>query len=501
MWTKEALLELIDAKLSDYRFILVSNREPYVHRYSEGEIECEQPASGLTVALEPIMCACGGTWIAHGSGDADRKAVDSNDHVLVPPEAPRFTLRRLWLTKEQETRYYYGLANQGLWPLCHIVFTRPVFNPEDWQVYREVNEMFARAVLEEAGDAPTLVFVQDYHFALLPQLLKEKNPNLIVAQFWHIPWPNPEVFRGFPWKEELLGGLLGNDLLGFHLRSHCQNFLDTVDRTIEAKADRERFEITRGGRATSIRPFPISIDFEDQVATAQSPLTEQEMARWRRQLGLREEYVGIGIDRIDYTKGICERLRALDRFLAKRPDYRERLVFVQVGVPSRIRIRQYKALEEEIEDLVEEINWKWAAGSWRPVVFIKGNLDRFRLAALHRLADFCIVSSLHDGMNLVAKEYVASRFDEDGVLILSDFAGASRELTDALVVNPFHEEELAEAIRQALEMPEEQRRRRMQKTRTVVAENNVYRWAGKIISALLKFEVATNGHCDAAAGS
>jgi trehalose 6-phosphate synthase len=248
-----------------------------------------------------------------------------------------------------------------------------------------------------------------------------------------------------------------------------------------------------------VRPFPISIDFEEQTAIAQSQETEQEMAQWRRRLGLRDEFVGLGIDRIDYTKGIAERLRALDRFLTKYPDYRERLVFVQVGVPSRTRIREYKQLEEEIVELVDEINWKWAAGSWRPVIYIERHLDRVPLAALHRLADFAIVSSLHDGMNLVAKEYVGSRFDEDGVLILSEFAGASRELTDAIIVNPFDEEGLAEAIRQALEMPEEARRKRMQKMRDVVAENNIYRWAGKIVSALLKFEFAANGHVDAAA--
>ncbi len=498
-WTQEALVELIEAKMRGYRFIVVSNREPYAHQYSGDEIECVRPASGLATAIEPIMRACGGTWIAHGSGDADRAVVDENDHLKLPPEDPRFTLRRVWLTKEQETRYYYGLANQGLWPLCHIVFTRPVFKPEDWKAYREVNELFARAVLEEAGDAPTFVFIQDYHFALLPRLLKDSNPNLVVAQFWHIPWPNAEVFRGFPWGAELLDGLLGNDLLGFHLRLHCLNFLDTVDRTVEAMADRERFEVTRGGRTTSVRPFPISIDFDDQTATAALPATDQEMKRWRRQLGLRQELIGIGIDRLDYTKGILERLRALDRLLTKYPEYRSRVIFIQVGVPSRMRIRQYKLLEEEVVDMVDELNWKWAVGSWRPVIFIARNVGKIGMAALHRLANFCVVSSLHDGMNLVAKEYVGSRFDGDGVLILSDFAGASRELTDAILVNPFDEEGMAEAIRQALEMPDEARRRRMQKLRAAVAENNIYRWAGKIISALLKFEFATNDHADAAA--
>ncbi|PYT33694.1 MAG: trehalose-6-phosphate synthase [Acidobacteria bacterium] len=491
MWTKEGLLELIETRLRDHKFILVSNREPYVHRYSGHQIECVQPASGLAVALDPIMRACGGTWIAHGSGDADRITVDNNDRVLVPPHDPRFTLRRVWLNRRQEEGYYYGLANQALWPLCHIVFTRPTFRPEDWQTYREVNQIFARAVLEEAGDSPTFVFIQDFHFALLPRMLKERNANLIIAQFWHIPWPNPEVLRGFPWKEELLDGMLGNDLLGFHLRFHCQNFLDTVDRSMEAKVDRERQDIIRAGKPTSVRPFPISIDFEEHNAMAQAETTEQEMERWRRALGLHADIVGIGIDRLDYTKGICERLRALDRFLTTYPQYQERLVFVQVGVPSRSRIPEYKSLEKEIEKLVNRINKKyrkWSSRSWRPIIFIKKHFPQHRLTALHRLAHFCVVSSLHDGMNLVAKEYVASRFDEDGVLILSDFAGSSRELTDAIVVNPFSEEEFVEAIRQALEMSLDERKKRMRKMRAVVAENNIYRWAGKIVSTLLKFE-------------
>jgi alpha,alpha-trehalose-phosphate synthase [UDP-forming] len=499
MWTREVLQELIEAKLRGYRFILVSNREPYLHRYDSHEIECVQPASGLSTALEPIMRTCGGVWIAHGSGDADRAMVDARNCVSVPPDEPRFTLRRVWLTEQQERLYYDGLANQGLWPLCHIVFTRPAFNPAEWRAYREVNEIFARAVVEEAGDAPALVFIQDYHFALLPRLVKRENPNLIVAQFWHIPWPNPEVFRGFPWKEELLDGMLGSDLLGFHLRFHCQNFLETVDSMLEAKVDRERLEITRGGKTTTIRPFPISIDFEDQVAVAKGPLAQEAMDQWRRELGLHDEYIGIGIDRVDYTKGICERLRALDRFLDRNPSYRGRIVFVQVAAPSRARILLYKRLEEEIRALVEEINRKWSDGAWRAIILIEQCVRRVPLTALYRLADFCIVSSLHDGMNVVAKEYVATRFDETGVLILSDFAGASRELTDAMVVNPFDEDELSNAVLRALQMPQEERTRRMKKMRAVVAENNIYRWAGKIVSALVNLQCAPGANADEAA--
>jgi trehalose 6-phosphate synthase len=493
MWTKDGLQDLVNSRLRDHPLILVSNREPYLHRFAGGRVECVPPASGMVSALEPILRACGGTWVAHGSGNADRKMTDRHDHVQVPPDDPRYTLRRVWLTKEQEDGYYYGLANEGLWPMCHMVFTRPVFTPHHWPVYRQVNEQFAQAVLQEAGDEPAFVFIQDYHFGLMPRMVKEMGRNLIVAQFWHIPWPTPEVFQTFPWKEELLEGMLGNDLLGFHLRYHCQNFLATVDRTLEAKVDYERFEITRGGKVTVVRPFPISIDFDEHERDAGRPGIDDQMERWRRQLRLGDEKIGIGIDRIDYTKGIPERFRALDCFLERYPDSRERLTFVQIGVPSRTHVKQYQLLDDEIDGLVREINWKWSTDSWKPIHYLKEHHGPTEMMALHRLADFCLVSSLDDGMNLVAKEFVASRFDEDGVLILSRFTGAARELTSAVQVNPFAVDQVAEAIHQALEMPEEERRRRMQRMRTVVSENNIYRWAGKVLSALLKFEFPENG--------
>lgn len=489
MWTKDALQELIHTKLGNRRLILVANREPYLHRFVGGNVECVPPASGMVSALEPIMRACGGVWIAHGSGNADRRTADAEGHLSVPPDDPQYTLRRVWLTKDQQMGYYNGAANEGLWPLCHMVFTRPMFNPKHWPIYRQVNELFAQAVLEEAGDEPAFVFVQDYHFGLLPRILKERNAgNLIVAHFWHIPWPNPEAFQTFPWKEELLDSLLGNDLLGFHLRYHCKNFLDCIDRNLEAKVDYERYEVTRGGKVTIVRPFPISIDFDDHEATARSNAVEKEINRWKSHLGLGGEALGIGIDRIDYTKGIPERLRALDRFLELHPAWREQLVFVQIGVPSRTHVKAYQLLDDEIDGLVEEINWRWSTDSWRPIIYLKQQYSPVQMMALHRLARFCIVNSLDDGMNLVAKEFVASRFDDDGVLILSRFTGAARELTDAVLVNPFAIDETAEALRIALQMPDEERRKRMQKLRALVAENNIYRWAGKYLSTLLKFE-------------
>jgi trehalose-6-phosphate synthase len=489
LWTKESLANLIETRYRGYRLILVSNREPYSHQYKAGGVECTRPASGVTAALDPVIRVSGGVWIAHGSGDADQNFSDASGRVEVPPENPSYTLRRIFLSKQQEMGYYYGLANRGLWPLCHLAFTRPAFVPENWKMYREVNEIFAKAVLEEAGNSPAVVFIQDFHFGLLPKLIKERNPNLIVAQFWHIPWPNPEVFRGFPWKKELLEGLLGNDLIGFHLRLDCQNFLDTVDWTLEARVDRERFEVTRNGKSTTVRPFPIGVDFAEYGVVAASNQAKEDERWWKRELGVGDCLLGVGVDRIDYTKGILERLGALDRLLTTHPEYRERLVFAQIAVPSRSRIREYQMLEDEIDARSDEINWRWGVRSWRPIILLKKQFPQMKLVALHRLANFCLVSSLHDGMNLVAKEFVASRPDDDGVLVLSDFAGASRELTDAVVVNPYDEEQVAEAIHTALGMGPAERRRRMHKMRAVVAEGNIYRWIGKILSALLKFEL------------
>jgi len=474
--------------MAGYRFIVVANREPIIHSYVGDQITVLKPASGMATAIDPIMDASGGTWIAHGSGDADRDVVDEFDRIRVPPDNPSYTLRRVWLTKEQEQGYYYGFANEGLWPLCHVTFTPPVFRSSDWEKYREVNQLFADAVLHEAGDQPTFVFIQDYHFCLLPRMLRQANSKLVIAQFWHIPWPNREVFRVLPWKEELIDGLLGNDLLGFHIRYHCQNFLDTVDRTIEAKVDTDRFQITRGGMTTAIREFPISIDFAEQDALATTPDVDAAMARWRKRIGKTGISIGVGIERLDYTKGIPQRLQAVDALLEQRPELRRKFVFVQIGAPSRSHIPAYQQLETEVDNLVDEINYRWGGRGWQPVMFLKEHHGPVDMLALHRVARFCVVSSLHDGMNLVAKEFIASRTDNDGVLILSRFTGSARELTDALQVNPFAIQELADAMLKAVEMPQAERTRRMKKMREHVERHNVYRWGGKILSELLKFD-------------
>jgi alpha,alpha-trehalose-phosphate synthase [UDP-forming] len=487
IWTKNDLFGLLSSEFSDYRFVVVSNREPYIHTESGGKIECKRPASGMAAALDPILRASGGVWVAHGGGNADRVTVDRFDRVQVPPENPSYSLRRVWLPKNIEESYYNGLSNEGLWPLCHIAFERPAFKAAQWESYRIANQIFAEAVIEETKGHPAVVFVQDYHLALLPRMLKDRNPNLIVAQFWHIPWPNREAFRVFPWKEEILDGMLGNDLLGFHLRYHCQNFLETIDSNIEALVDGERFTVQRNGQTTTVRPFPISIDTESHSQKAQSISIDREMQTWSDRLGS-FEFLGIGIDRVDYTKGIPEKLQAIDVLLTQHPEYVGKLVFAQVGVPSRIAITKYDRLNAEVLETVDSINNKWRRGSWQPIHFIHEHVDMPALMALHRMADFCLVASLHDGMNLVAKEFVASRFDEDGVLILSSFTGSARELTCALLVNPFAPDEIAAAMNTAILMNPDERQQRMRRMRHAVRSNNVYRWAGKILTELLRLE-------------
>jgi alpha,alpha-trehalose-phosphate synthase [UDP-forming] len=481
LWTAERLRVYQQDALEDSRLFVVSNREPYQHVQRNGSFEILIPASGLVTAMEPVLRACSGTWIAHGAGDADRLTVDAHDRLAVPPDEPQYTLRRVWLTPEQEERYYYGFSNEGLWPLCHIAHTRPIFRSEDWEAYRDVNATFARAVLEEITgvDRPT-VLIQDYHFALLPKLIKEKRPDARVAIFWHIPWPNPEAFGICPWRAQLLEGLLGADLVGFHTQSHCNNFLDTIDRTLESRIEWERFAVNRGGHITRVRPFPISVEFKDSPETADMP----ERPALLKKLDLEFDYLGVGVDRLDYTKGIPERFRGIERFLEKYPSYQGRFTFVQIGAPSRIHIGRYQGLIEEVESEVERINRRFQARRWKPILFLKRHHDHHEIEPFYRFADLCLVTSLHDGMNLVAKEFVASRVDGSGALILSVFTGASRELQDALIVNPYDIEQLADAIRRAIEMNPRERRDRMRRMRRIVKQQNIYRWAASLIGAM-----------------
>ncbi len=478
-WNQNRLENLVQDKLSQYQIVLVSNREPYMHIYRGGEMEVIMPASGMAIALDAVMQTTGGTWVAAGSGEADQEAADT---IMVPPHKPQYRLRRLWLTREEEEGYYYGFSNETLWPLCHVCYARPQFDPDQWETYRQVNRKFADAILEEIGDRRTVVFIQDYHFALLPRMLKEAAPQAIICQFWHIPWPNYEVFRICPWGTEILEGLLGNDLLGFHLQYHCNNFFDTVDRTLEARVDYEKFAVIRGGKTTFVRPFPISIDYERFAELAGSDYTQARMGELRRRYNLQGVKVGLGVDRLDYTKGIPERLSAVGMLFEKYPHYRERFTFLQVGPFSRLHIPQYKQLNAQVDSLEEEINSRYAHRRWKPLIVLKGHLSQEDIVPFYRLADVMVVSSLHDGMNLVAKEYVASQLDHQGALLLSSFTGAARELSQAYTINPFNPAAIADAIHQALTDPAEERAARVESMRSWIREHNIYWWAAQLLN-------------------
>jgi alpha,alpha-trehalose-phosphate synthase [UDP-forming] len=485
-WTAERLSVHVRDRLGNSRLFVVANREPYIHRHQGKGVEAIVPASGLVTAVEPVLRACDGTWVAHGSGDADRETVDKHDRLRVPPDDPRYTLRRVWLSKEEEEGYYYGFANEGLWPLCHIAHTRPLFRGSDWEHYKRANRRFADAVLKEMEgmDRPVLL-AQDYHFALLPRMVKKARPDARVAIFWHIPWPNPEAFGICPWQRELVDGLLGADLIGFHIQSHCTNFLQTVDRALESRIDWEHCTVNREEHRTVVKPFPISVEFQESPAPAEAGESiYTERVALLRELGVEAAYLGVGVDRVDYTKGILERFLAIERLLEKYPIYQGKFTFLQIGAPSRTHIKRYHDLLAEVESEVERINWRFQTGNWKPIIFMKRQHTHHEIQRFYRTADLCLVTSLHDGMNLVAKEFVAARQDERGVLVLSRFTGAARELPDALLVNPYDIDQTAEALRYALEMDPEERKTRMQRMRRVVREHNIYRWAGALIAEL-----------------
>lgn len=493
LWTAERLRVSLQTKLQGDALFVVSNREPYMHVYDEKEraVRMLVPASGLVTALEPVLQACAGTWVANGSGNADRDVVDEHDHLRVPPHDPSYTLRRVWLSREEELGYYEGFSNEGLWPLCHIAHTRPLFRPGDWMYYQRINRRFADALLSEMeGTRSPVLLVQDYHFALLGRMVKEARPDVRVAVFWHIPWPNPEAFQICPWQRELVDGLLGADLIGFHIQTHCNNFLQTVDRAVEALTDWDRFDVSRRGHVTRVRPYPVSVAFPAEHSGAQViRITGEGRGVLFSQLGVEASLLGVGVDRLDYTKGIIERFRAIERFLDLYPLYQRRFTFVQIGAPSRTDIPRYQQFMEEVTAEAERINSRFQAGRWKPLVLLKRHHSHGEIEQYFRAASLCMVTSLHDGMNLVAKEFVAARDDNRGALILSTFAGAARELSDALLVNPYDVDQMAGAIHEALSFDAEQQAARMSRMRKTVYERNVYRWAANLLSDLTEIRV------------
>lgn len=493
LWTPESLKEYMRGALKGKKLFVVSNREPYMHVKEGQSIKCMVPAGGVVTALDPVMKICDGVWIAHGSGDADRETADQAGKVSVPPESPAYTVKRVWLTKEEEAGYYYGFSNEGLWPLCHITHTRPIFRQEDWVCYQKVNHIFAEELLSEiASEEAPLVLVQDYHLALLPLLIKKKRPDAKVALFWHIPWSNPESFGICPWRHEIIIGMLGADLIGFHIQFFCNNFLDTVDRFLESQIDWEEFSVRRGDHKTLIKPFPISVGFDEPIAGRLDPGDRALLRKTiTKDLGVQARYLGIGVDRIDYTKGIPERFRAIERFLEKYPEFVEVFTFVELGAPSRDHIKKYREVTAEAEEIAERVNWRFQTRKWKPIICLKAHHSHEEIRRFYEAADLCMVTSLHDGMNLVAKEFVAVRSDHEGVLILSQFAGASRELKDAIMVNPYDIEEMADAIKSALTLDPSERRERMGRMHTIVRERNIYRWAGKLIGELANIRLTT----------
>jgi len=484
VWTRERLRSQAVDCLAGGQLVVVSNREPYMHQLRDGKPTVIVPAGGLVTALDPILQACGGLWVAHGAGDADRMTSDAKGRLTVPPGDGRYTLRRIWLSKEEEQGYYYGLSNEGMWPVCHLAHERPIFRSEDWEFYVSVNRKFASAILEEIGTGDAMVLVQDYHLALVPEMLKAARPDIRVGIFWHIPWPNPESFRICPWRSNILKGMLAADLVGFHLQQYCNNFLDTVDRMVEARLDWDHFAVELRGHRSLVRPFPISVESWDERDVPTGDALGMQIRLLKEQHKLENNEIIVGVDRIDYTKGLPERLRAVGRFFEKYPQHRGKVTYLQLGAPSRTHIRRYRDLIVELESLADQINWKFQTEDWKPIRFLASHHDASTVHAFMQMSSVCLVSSLHDGMNLVAKEYVAAKSDGNGMLVLSEFAGAARELSDALVINPYDIEQFADAICFAVEMTPEDRRVRMSRMRQVVEERNVYWWAASFLTEL-----------------
>jgi len=482
-WSPDRLRSLLRTHLRGDEIIVVSNREPYIHESTPDGIIVKRPASGLVTAVEPVMRACSGTWIAHGSGSADAQTVDAHDRVLAPPGRGEYTLRRIWLSQDEEQGYYYGFANEGLWPLCHVAHVRPVFREQDWQAYREVNQRFADAVVAEARSEDPVVLVQDYHFALLPAMIRARLPRATILSFWHIPWPNPESFGICPWRREIVRGMLGSTILGFHTRFHCKNFIETVDRYLEARIEHEHSTICFHNQDTLVQNYPISIEWPAAASTSAWPPVAQCRRQVIERLGLAPDQVlAVGVDRFDYTKGILERMHAVERLLEGHPEWIGRFVLVQVAAPTRSSLEEYRSFQDRIHQATERINQRFGRADYRPIHLLAEHHDHDAVTELYRAADVGLVTSLHDGMNLVCKEFVAARDDERGVLILSCFAGAAREMSEALIVNPYHIEECAAALQRALTMPEAEQRERMASLRMTVRESNVFRWAGRMLT-------------------
>jgi len=462
----------------DERLVVIANREPYSHEWEpDGTLAVRRPASGLVTAIEPMLCARGGTWIAHGSGSADRFASDREGRLAVPPGAPAYMLRRVWLDDDQHQRYYAGFANEALWPLFHMAHVKPAFRREDWAAYQAVNETFALAALDEVRDG--MILVQDYHFALVPRLIRQFAPSITTSLFWHIPWPNPEIIAICPWKDALLEGMLGANIVGFHTTQYCINFLETARRYLECRVDFDEMSVSYRGQRTRVRTYPISVEWPYPSAS------RAEGAALRRSLGISPRaHVSIGVDRIDYTKGLVERIAAVEALLDRDQSLIGKYVHVQLASPSRMSVHGYQEVSDELQRAAMRVNERFGRADWCPIVLQVRTFVPEEVRKYYAMADSAVVTPLHDGMNLVAKEYVAACDDGDGSLILSVFAGAAKELSAALLVNPYDVDEVAGAISRAIVMPFSERRARMDAMRRQIATNSIRHWSERLVAEM-----------------
>lgn len=487
------LKTFIEENFSDKNLIVVSNREPYIHKKTGLSIRVEKPAGGLTSAMDDVLKVTGGTWVAWGSGGGDRDVVDNRNLVLVPPENPSYMLKRVWLSQSEAENYYHGYSNQVLWPLCHITLDRVYFRKKFWEDYKKANRAFSDAVLEEA-DNDSIVWVHDYHLCLVPGMLRNERPELTIAHFWHIPWPDWSVFRICPQAKEIIEGLLGNDLIGFQIPLFVKNFMDCVSECLDADIDYSRATINFRGHTTRLKAFPISIDFDKFNSLASSQRAIRMMGNIKEKHGIIQGYIGIGVDRLEYTKALIKRLQAIDLFFDRYERFRRKFTFIQIAVPTRMR-EPYISYKKAVEELVSKINERYSVGNWKPIIYIDTKVEHKDLVSYYRMADIAIISSVYDGMNLVAKEYVASKTDEKGVLILSEFAGASEELEGAILVNPYDIEEFSECIKTALKMPDKEKVSRMATLRRHVSENNIHKWIIDILNEIAAVAAVKSKKC------
>ncbi|WP_158055312.1 alpha,alpha-trehalose-phosphate synthase (UDP-forming) [Halorussus halophilus] len=475
--TAKSAADSVAAVLDGRELVVASNREPYSHGYTDGEIVVDRPAGGLTAALDPVMQAVEGTWVAWGDGDADREVVNDEGTVGVPPEDPAYDLRRVWLSDEQVSGYYRGYSNQVLWPLCHLDTAKVNADPTFWAQYRQTNADFADAILDAAED-DSVVWFQDYHLALAPRRVRDARPDATLAHFWHIPWPTWDAFQACPQYEQLLDGLLANDLVGFHTEAYCRNFLDCVEAATHARVDRASASVSYKGQRTFVRSFPLGIDAAQRAELATSEAADDYWQRFREGYDIdADTRLALGVERLDYTKGIERRLDALERFWEQYPEWRGELTYVQKGTESRSEIPAYSELQNRVADAIERVNDRFGTDDWTPVVSLTDHVPDAGLAALYREADLALVTPVRDGMNLVAKEYVASQTGESGVLVLSELAGSHEQLGDeSVLVHPYDEAGVADGIADALELSRDERARRMAALQRSVHAEDVYDW-------------------------